>query len=54
MKKQSLTRKLTLKKQTLSRLDAQALHAARGGQAVTIPTDAPTSDQRTAAQCPGY
>jgi hypothetical protein len=54
MKKKQLTRKLSLNKQTLSQLDAHAMLAARGGQAATLPTDAPTSDQRTAAQCPGY
>jgi hypothetical protein len=44
MKKKQVNRKLSLNKQTLSQLDAQALNAIKGGQAPTG-TDDPKPTQ---------
>jgi hypothetical protein len=50
MKKKQVNRKLSLNKQTLSQLDAQALSAIKGGQAPSG-TDEPQEGQRTYTCC---
>ena len=54
MKKKQLTRKLSLNKQTLSVLDAQAMQAIKGGLAIAItsPSCYPTcTDANTYNNC---
>ncbi|MGI4762067.1 MAG: class I lanthipeptide [Janthinobacterium lividum] len=51
MKKKQLTNKLSLNKQTLSQLDAQALNAIKGGLAVTTQDKTDGASKDTYCNC---